>query len=200
IYSYFGFMAIVMVALLDRQSALLHLPARLRRLPFALAIGFGLLGVAGVARAALAAVLFERDGVSFAETRRKVRELENTLRDGEQIGFVWLARPSFVAFSRAHSFLAAVSVAPREDSRDPFLDVYEQRFRKRVRYLLLPQLGHVASAPPTLNAGTFLRVDNSWTSNRARLFGFKLGGATPGYQFALYRRIEPGTTQALRHR
>jgi hypothetical protein len=140
----------------------------------------------------LLAVLFCSEGVSFEQTRTTVRQLESTLNnDQEKIGFIWLARPSFVAFSTAEKFLMAVTLNVLEEGRkDLLLDPYETKFNSKVRYILLPQLGHVAEPPPTLNEGMFVLETNGWTKRRARFLGLKLGGAMPGYQFALYSRKE----------
>jgi len=190
IYSYFGFMPVIMLALLGREAALLRLPERLRLLPDALVSTFALCGIAGLLRAMLLAVLFCSEGVSFEQTRATVRQLESTLNNNrEKIGFIWLARPSFVAFSTAEKFLMAITINVLEEGRhDPFLDPYEARYNSKVRYILLPQLGHVAEPPPTLNEGMFVLETNGWTKRRASFLGLKLGGAMPGYQFALYTR------------
>lgn len=192
IYSYFGFMPIIMFALLGREATLLRLPAKLLRLPLVLVSSFSLCGTAGLLRAMLLAVLFCSEGVSFEQTRATVRQLESTLNnDQEKIGFIWLARPSFVAFSTAEKFLMAITLNVLEEGRkDLLLDPYETKFNSKVRHILLPQLGHVAEPPPTLNEGMFVLETNGWTKRRARFLGLKLGGAMPGYQFALYSRKE----------
>lgn len=194
IYSYFGFMPVIMLALVGREAGLLALPVKLRRLPVMLVSSFGFCGVAGLFRAMLLAILFSREGVSFDQTRAVVRQLEGTLDNNrEKIGFIWLARPSFVAFSRPKQFLVTITVNVLEDKKDPDLDAYEAKFHRKVRYVLLPQLGHVAEPPPTLNEGMFVLESNGWTKRRARFLGLKLGGAMPGYQFALYRRKDDAT-------
>jgi len=191
IYSYFGFMPVIMLALVGREAGLLALPGKLRRLPVMLASFFALCGAAGLFRAMLLAILFSREGVSFEQTRGTVRQLESTLDNKhERIGFIWLSRPSFVAFSTAENFLVTITVNVLEDKKDPDLDAYEAKSQHKVRYVLLPQLGHVAEPPPTLNEGMFVLESNGWTKRRARVLGLKLGGALPGYQFALYRRKE----------
>jgi len=195
-YSYFGFMPVIMLALVGREAGLLALPVKLRRLPVILVSAFGLCGAAGLFRAMLLAIMFYREGVSFEQTSTTVRQLESTLNSNrEQIGFIWLARPSFVAFSKPEKFLVTITVNVLEDKKDLDLDAYEVKFHRKVRYLLLPQLGHVAEPPPTLNDGMFVLESNGWTKRRARFFGLKLGGAMPGYQFALYRRKEAASHQ-----
>ncbi|MCX6907885.1 MAG: hypothetical protein NTY01_07575 [Verrucomicrobia bacterium] len=190
-YSYFGFMPVIMAALVGREAGLLALPVRLRRLPVILASCFALCGAAGLFRAMLLALLFSCEGVSFEQTRATVRQLESTLDNNqEKIGFIWLARPSFVAFSKADHFMVTITVNVLADKKDPDLGAYETKFHRKVRYVLLPQLGHVAEPPPTLNEGMLVLESNGWTKRRARFLGLKLGGAMPGYQFALYRRKE----------
>jgi hypothetical protein len=196
IYSYFGFMPVIMLALVGREAGLLALPVKLRRFPVILVSAFGFCGAAGMFRALLLAILFHREGVSFEQTRATVRQLESTLNSNrEQIGFIWLARPSFVAFSKADQFLVTITVNVLADEKDPYLDAYEAKFHRKVRYVLLPQLGHVAEPPPTLNEGMFVLESNGWTKRRARFLGLKLGGAMPGYQFALYSRKEADSNE-----
>lgn len=192
IYSYFGFMPILMLALSGRDADLLDFPEGLGRLPVALSSFFGVWGGAGLFRAMLLAVLFSSGGVSFSQTRAAIRQLETGLHDPrEKIGFIWLARPSFMAFSTADNFHMALTLNVLEKGRkDPLLEPYEQKFDSKIRYVILPQLGHVTEAPPTLNEGMFLLERNGWSTQRARFCGLKLGGAMPGYQFALYARRE----------
>lgn len=195
IYSYLGFMPVIMLALLGREEKLLLLPAKLERLPVVLVSSFAFFGAIGLFRAMLLAVLFSSEGVSFEQTRASVRQLESTLNNiHDKIGFVWLSRPSFVAFSTAEKFLVTITVNGQENDKDPLFDAYETKFHSKVRYILLPQLGHLAEPPSTLNEGMFVLETNGWSKRRATFFGLKLGGAMPGYQFALYRRNEHHAT------
>ena len=41
----------------------------------------------------------------------------------------------------------------------------------------------------------FVLESNGWTKHRARFLGLKLGGAIPGYQFALYHRKEADSNE-----
>ncbi len=193
IYSYFGFMPIIMLSLLSREADVLILPERLRRLPVILVCSFAFCGVAGLFRGMLLAVLFIHDGGSFEQTRAALRQLESTLNNNEEIGYNWLARPSFVVFSTAEKFPVAITLNLGDGKKDPYLGPYETRFHRKVRYVVLSQLGHVAEPPPTLNEGMFVLEINDWSKRRARIFGLKLGGAMPGYQFALYSRKEDAT-------
>ena len=102
--------------------------------------------------------------------------------------FYWMSTPSFIVFGKpGDSFVTAETSIIGQNS-DSLLKNYERKFSKKIIYIVLPQKGELSSPPQTLNQGMFNLVYDGWSKKRASFMGVKLGGAMPGYQFALYKR------------
>jgi hypothetical protein len=81
-----------------------------------------------------------------------------------------------------------------EEGEDRYLAKFESQSGQRLKYVLLPELGHLSDAPVAIGKGDqeFRLVFNGWLKKRAKFLGLKVGGVVPGYQFALYERLVKG--------
>lgn len=194
VYVLAGFVPAMMLAIASRHgSESLRLPRFMSAVPRLMTGVVSLTSIATLARIGLLALVFSREGVSFAETSKAVRELQSHLPEGEAVGFFWIARPSFVAFGEAGRGLISIEPDVLQNQPDNYLLAYEHQQKRKVRYVLLPQHGYLMPPPPPpqeLAGGTFALVNNGWTTQPAKLGGFTLADSMPGYQFALYKRTD----------
>ncbi len=190
IYSIAGFLPVIFLALLGRQVEMLRLPAALGRLVLPVVCVIFTAFALGLARLMVLMFLLARSGVSYESAQAEISQLEVAAKEsGGQIGYYWIFRPSFVAFGSTERGLISVNSSALDGS-DPMLSEYESRFGRKVRFVLLPQLGHYGSPPHSLHAGAFLLRRDGWLKHRAALFGVRIGGPLPGFQFAVYERVE----------
>ena len=131
-------------------------------------------------------------GTSFAEAKLTLGRLTKELNpESESVAFLWLHNPSFLALSKPPEFFIAAAPSLVEKGVDPLLSKYEAKFNKQVKYFILPEAGHFTTLPSQINQNGYKYdlVYDGWSKKRAYFMGLKLGGAIPGYQFALYQRI-----------
>jgi hypothetical protein len=135
--------------------------------------------------------LYLHGGLSLRAAQGEIRGLTKDLSpDSELVAYFWMRRPSFVVMDGPDkTWVSAEGTIFDGDERT--LALYERQSGKRVKYIVLPQLGHMQSPPGFFrNAGkTYRLVSDRWTNKRATLFGFNLGGEIPGYRYALYRLV-----------
>lgn len=195
VYVLAAFVPIIMLVLASQHGTeALRLPRLLNPLPLLLVLLVSLTSLYTLGRTGLLALSFSRQGTSFAATATVVRELQTSLPKNERVGFFWIARPSFVAFGEPGKGLLTLEPEVLRNRPDPALQTYEQTHGCRVRYALLPQHSYLippgSSPPSVMGGGAFALVRNGWTSDPAKVWGLTLAQAIPGYQFALYRRVD----------
>lgn len=194
VYVLAGFVPVIMLAMVARHGReALGLPRLISQVPTLIVTLVSVTSLATFARMALLATVFAREGVSFAKTSAEIQGLRYCLGPNERLGFFWLARPSFVAFGGPGQGLLSVDSDVILQKPDLFLPDYETQHGCKVRYLLLPQHGYlipVPPPPPLLAGGAFKLVRNGWTTQPAKLAGMTISDSIPGYQYALYERVD----------
>ena len=157
-------------------------------------IGTGFTGIYFLVliRLTIMLIIYWQQGTSFVQAKVNLQQFSEKLNpSNERIGYYWLNRPSFIAFGSVNQPLISVeSGVLMENNEDTILTTYEKKFNKKIVYIIIPQLGHISNLPETINNSQFKLVYNGWTNKRAKFMGIKLGGAVPGYQFALYKRVK----------
>jgi hypothetical protein len=191
-YGYMAFVPMLAICMVDERGAWLEALGRGRKW---LALATKILASVYVFIFLRILILFFihlGSGMSLPDAKSALATLTKD-RDAkrERIGFLWLHNPSFVVLSPLPEFLLAVEPSLIEKGEDGFLAKYEKQSGQIVRYVVVPELGHLASAPDKIGKGDqeFSLVFDSWVHQKAELFGLKVGGILPGYQFALYERV-----------
>ena len=148
-YTFVGFVPVIMIALVGRQAQLLGGSARLRLVSVALVSIVAAAQAGGLLRTGMLTMLFVREGVSYDEAHAEIARMEKALGGpGEAIGFVWHWRPSFVVFGRAGHGLVSVERLVLDGQSDEVLRAWEVQQRRTVLYILLPQMGQLLRPPP----------------------------------------------------
>jgi len=185
------FVPAMMLALVSAQARALALPVWLHRAAMVLVAVVSFTGATTLAKQGLNEVMFLRSGISFAQTSKAIAELQQTVASNERIGFMWLARPSFVVFGQPGNGLISVEPEVLKNTPDAMLAAYEARNGVQLRYVVVPQHGYMLPPPPPpaeIGGGRFLLVQDGWDRRPAMLMGVVWGKAMPGYGFALYER------------
>jgi hypothetical protein len=131
-------------------------------------------------------------GVSFDEAKLSLGGLgSSSPNNHDSIAFMWLSRPSFIVFNSLSTPLVTAEPSLFEGDGDNLLIEYQAKFDKNVRFLVMPQVGHIDSPLESIDLENFeyRLVHNGWISQRARFMGIKLGGSMPGYQYCLYEKV-----------
>ena len=179
------FVPAMMLALVSPQARLLSLPACLQRTAMVLVAFVSFTSARTLIKQGLVAVVFCQSGASFAQTRSAIADLQHTLAPNERIGFMWLARPSFVVFGQPGKGFISVEPEVLKNTPDPLLAAYEAKHHVQVRYVLVPQHGYMLPPPPPpaqIGGGRFVLVRDGWDRQQTIVTD-----ALPGYQFALYQ-------------
>ncbi|MDB9307795.1 hypothetical protein PN471_03865 [Aphanizomenon sp. CS-733/32] len=190
VYGYVGLFPLLLLMTVGKnQEWIINISKIQKKLISSASIMFSVLYSAVFIRLILLFILYWQHGVSFEKTASNLREMiSKSNQNGDSIAFDWMNNPCFIVFGKAgDSFVTAESSIIGQDS-DSLLTNYERKFSKKIIYIVLPQKGHLSTPPQTLNQGMFILVSDGWSKKRASFMGVKLGGAMPGYQFALYKR------------
>jgi hypothetical protein len=104
---------------------------------------------------------------------------------------MWLNRPSFIVFNSSSTPFVTAEPSLFEGDGDNLLIEYQARFGKNIKFLVMPQVGHVDSPLESINLenSEYRLVYNGWISHRARFMNIPLGGSMPGYQYCLYEKV-----------
>ena len=144
-------------------------------------------------RTAALTLLHVRHGPSIAATRAQLVSLGAMAYMDHPVAttFNALSRPSFIIFGDASERYVIGMPQRHVDWVDKYLVDYSEKFHRPVEFFIYPQV-EVLQAPEEVMVGMerCKLVYNGWTMERPRLLGFDLGGAMPGYQFALYRNAK----------
>lgn len=196
-YGYVAFFPCILLFLISRHPSSRMACARpagkvrLLRLATVLACLYTLVFV----RTAGLTLLHIRHGPSMAATRAQLVSLGamTWLDHPVATTFNNLSRPSFIVFGDASERYVAAMPQRHMDWVDTALVAYSEKFHRPVEFFIYPQV-EAGQAPEEVRVGNerCTRVYNGWTMDRPRLLGFDLGGAMPGYQFALYRSSTSG--------
>ena len=192
-YGYTGFFPLLLLMIAGKSNNWLKIGNLGKKYLGIFSFIFSLLYLAVLARITLLFLLYVQYGTSFAEAKLTLGRLTKELNpESESVAFLWLSDPSFVALSQPPEFFMAAAPSLVEKGLDPLLSKYEAKFNKQMKYFILPELGHFTSLPSEINQNGYKYnlVYDGWSKKRAYFMGLKLGGAIPGYQFALYQRIK----------
>ena len=194
-YGYVSFIPLILIYLISRPSSSL----------FAIARPGGTLAVARIqtilgtlyaltfVRTALLALIYMQTGTKFATTREKLVSLGADEWREKNIATVFhgWSRPSFIVFGDGGERFLIGTPAFRDGPRDQGLIDYTQKFHRRVEYFIYPQI-HAGSPERELFIGSerCQLIYDGWVADRPMFLGVDLGCPRPGYQFALYKRVD----------
>lgn len=194
-YGYVSFIPLILIYLISRPSSSLFAIARpggtlaVARLQMIL----GTLYAITFVRTAVLALIYMQTGTTFATAREKLVSLGADEWREQNIATVFhgWSRPSFIVFGDGGERFLIGTPAFRDGPRDQGLIDYTQKFHRRIKYFVYPQI-HAGSPEPELFIGSerCQLIYDGWVSDRPTIFGVDLGGPMPGYQFALYRRVD----------
>jgi len=187
------FVPVLMLALVSAESRCLRLHAWLYRAAWVVVALASLASGRTLVLQALLVAAACQEGVTFAQTQTAVSELGAKLEPNEKLGFMWLARPSFVVFGQPGSGLISVEPEVLKNEPDLILQRYEATHHCRVRFVLVPQHGYALPAPPpprVIGGGRFVLAKDGWDTRPLKLSTTTIAEHMPGYQFALYERAD----------
>ncbi len=193
-YGYVAFLPCILLFLISRTPASRLSCAQPKGRFMLLRVGtaLGCLYALVFVRTAALALVLVQSGTSLADTRTQLRNL-GTMACLEQplaTTFNSQSRPSFIVFGDASERFVAGMPQRHVDWVDMALVTYSRKFHRPVEFFIYPQV-EIRQAPEEVIVGAARckLVYDGWTMHRPRLFGIHLGGAMPGYQFALYRNV-----------
>jgi hypothetical protein len=169
------------------------IPPRLRR--FGRWASFGYTGIYSLVfvRMLLMLIVYLTSGFPLRQARAEIRDLTKGMdQQKESIAYYWMRRPSFVVMGGSgRDWITAESSILNGNEQQ--LGPYEKYSGRRVTYLVFPQLGHIEKPPEQIQNGKrqYRLVHDGWTRERANILGLRLGGEAPGYNYALYKLVEP---------
>ena len=139
------------------------------------------------------ALLHVRHGQSMAAARAQLVSLGAMAYMDHPVAttFNVMSRPSFIVFGDASERYVVAMQQRKADWVDRYLVDYSEKFHRPVEFFIYSQVTS-GKAPQEIMVGreNCKLVYDGWTMERPRLLGFDLGGAMPGYQFALYRNAK----------
>jgi hypothetical protein len=191
-YGYVGFFPCILLFLISRapSSRLALACPKQQRVLLRLCTALGCLYALVFARTAGLSWLHVQHGPSMADTRAQLASLGAMAYLDHPVATTFnnLSRPSFIVFGDASERYVAAMPQRHADWVDLALLAYIDKFHRPVEFFIYPQV-EIQPAPEHVLVGRepCKLVYNGWTMQCPRLFGFDLGGAMPGYQFALYR-------------
>lgn len=190
VYGYVGLFPLLLLMTVGKnQGWIINISKTQKQWISNASIMFSVLYFAVFIRLILLFILYWQHGVSFEKTASNLREMiSKSNQNGNSIAFYWMNIPSFIVFGKAGDSFVTAEPSIISQASDSLLNNYERKFSKKIIYIVLPQKGELSTPPQTLNQGMFILVYDGWSKKRASFMGVKLGGAMPGYQFALYKR------------
>jgi hypothetical protein len=194
-YGYVAFFPCILLFLIGRtpSSRLTFSRPKGKVVLLRLGTALGCLYALVFVRTAALSLLRVQHGPSLADTRRQLVSLGAMAWLDHPIAttFNSLSRPSFIVFGDASERYVAGMPQRKADWVDMALVAYSEKFHRPVEFFIYPQVTS-GKAPDEVMVGRerYKLIYNGWTMERPRLFGFDLGGAMPGYQFALYRNAK----------
>jgi hypothetical protein len=202
-YGYVAFFPLVLAYFLSRpQSSGLVLATPQAKLNLCRVYTIlGSLYMAGFIRTLLLAWMYLQTGTTYAGTAEQLKTLGVMGQAAHTVVFNSPQPPSFIVFGDGgDNFICgycqtvgrAVSgeIYLTEDP-DGVVIEYSAKYRRQVEYAICVQ--NNSGKPPAevlVGAERCELVYDGWRKERPRILGIDLGGTLPGYQFALYKRVE----------
>lgn len=194
-YGYVSFIPLLLIYLIGRPTT--ALPAIVRpgsRLAIhRMQTILGTLYAITFVRTALLALIHWQSGTTMAAARESLRSLSalEWRESNTATAFHGWSRPSFIVFGDGGERFLIGTPGLRDGPRDQGLIDYTRKFHRQIEYFVYPQV-HAGSPEQELFIGSerCQLIYDGWVADRAKLLGLNLGGPFPGYQFALYKRIE----------
>jgi hypothetical protein len=192
LYTYVGFLPFILALTVNQTVSFVFISKFFSKFIKLSVISISCLYFALLVRTFLTLILYLQYGVSFDEAKLSLGGLgSSSPNNHDSIAFMWLSRPSFIVFNSLSTPLVTAEPSLFEGDGDNLLIEYQAKFDRNVRFLVMPQVGHIDSPLESIDLenSEYRLVHSGWISQRARFMGIKLGGSMPGYQYCLYEKV-----------